>query len=90
MCGPEMRWCGLILNGAGSLAQASQIAWKGVRHRSALRCLAKSSAVTNTRTWAEKAVHGLELKDLYGDLLDRAVRYSLDAVMGPRRSARST
>src|SRR6476659_261700 len=39
-----MRWCGLILNGAGSLAQASQMAWKGVRHRSALRCLAKLHA----------------------------------------------
>jgi hypothetical protein len=39
--GPGMRWCGLILKGAGSLAQASQIAWKGVRHRSRLRCLAK-------------------------------------------------
>ena len=26
MYGPGMRWCGLILNGAGSLAQASQMA----------------------------------------------------------------
>src|SRR3982751_4825080 len=32
--GPGMRWCGLILNGAGSFAQASQMAWNGVRHRS--------------------------------------------------------
>jgi transposase len=39
--GPGMRWCGLILNGAGSLVQASQMAWNGVRHRSAFRCLAK-------------------------------------------------
>src|SRR5215217_6037329 len=39
--GPGMRWCGLILNGAGSLVQASQTAWKGVRHRSRFRCLAK-------------------------------------------------
>ncbi len=39
--GPGMRWCGLILKTSGSLAQASQTAWKGVRHRSALRCLAK-------------------------------------------------
>src|SRR4051794_13647414 len=35
--GPGMRWCGLILNGAGSFAQASQMAWNGVRHRSRFR-----------------------------------------------------
>src|SRR3954447_26054252 len=39
--GPGMRWCGLILNGAGSFAQASQMAWKGVLHRSRFRCLPK-------------------------------------------------
>src|SRR3954452_5863688 len=50
--GPGMRWCGLILKGAGSFAQASQMAWKGVRHRSRLRCLAKLSAETKTRMWA--------------------------------------
>ena len=41
LCGPGMRWCGSILNADGSACQASQIAWKGVRQRSALRCLAK-------------------------------------------------
>jgi nucleoside-diphosphate-sugar epimerase len=39
--GPGMRWCGSILNMDGSLVQASQVAWNGVRQRSALRCLAK-------------------------------------------------
>ena len=39
--GLGMSWCGLILKGDGSLVQASWMAWKGVRHRSALRCLAK-------------------------------------------------
>ncbi len=38
---PGMRWCGLILSTDGSAFQASQMAWKGVHQRSALRCLAK-------------------------------------------------
>ena len=41
MYGPGMRWCGLILNTAGLDVQALQIAWNGVFHFSALRCLAK-------------------------------------------------
>src|SRR3712207_3552202 len=41
LCGPGMRWCGLILKMDGSLVQASRTAWNGVRHLSALRCLAK-------------------------------------------------
>ena len=41
LCGPGMRWCGSILKGDGSAFQASQTAWKGVRQRNALRCLAK-------------------------------------------------
>ena len=41
VCGPGMRWRGSILKADGSATQASQLAWKGVRHRSALRCLAK-------------------------------------------------
>ena len=50
--GLGMSWCGLILKGDGSLVQASWIASKGVRHRSALRCLAKLYAATKARTWS--------------------------------------
>ena len=36
-----MRRCGSILKSDGSLVDASQMAWYGVRHCRALRCLAK-------------------------------------------------
>src|SRR5579863_4474606 len=41
VCGPGMRWCGLMMKGVGSFVQASQMAWNGVRQRSDLRCLAR-------------------------------------------------
>jgi transposase len=41
VCGPGDELCGLILNDDGLVFQASQMLWKGVRHRNALRCLAK-------------------------------------------------
>src|SRR3954451_22219215 len=52
MCGPGMRWCGLILNETGSLVQASQIAWNGVRHCIRFGRFAQLQAVTKARTWA--------------------------------------
>src|SRR5215217_7325169 len=69
-----MRWCGSILKMAGSLAQASPTAWKGVRHRSALRCLATLSAATKARRWArpERFQVGIA-EDLDGGVLHRPV-----------------
>ncbi len=60
------------------------MAWKGVRHRSALRCLAKLWADRKARTWVRRlSAVSLVVERLGGCILDGAV-HALGLAVGPR------
>lgn len=66
MFGPAMRSCEAILKIDGSLVQASQTAWNGVRHMIAFRCLAHVAGLD------EPAARGFDVRVCPGTFADLA------------------
>jgi hypothetical protein len=78
-----MRWCGLISNAEGSAFQASQTAWKGVRHRSALRRLGEVVGGDEGQNVRPERLEIGVVEGLDRRVLDRPV-HPLGLAVGPR------
>ena len=66
----------------GSFVHASHIAWKDVRHRRALRCLAKLYVVTNANIWGLQRFEGVVVERFDGGVFNGAV-HPLGLAVGP-------